>query len=331
MQYQQFIGIDVSKLTVDVFIHGSGLHKKFSNDQGGFRDLLKWSRQSVKIDSQVSLICFEHTGLYSLPLSVFLDQHDLPFSMVPALQIKRSMGIARGKSDKVDARRIAQYAYLHRETLTPTRLPSKAILKLHPLFTLRDRLVRQCAAYRATRKEQLKFLPDGQFPELFATYDKLIITLKQEFKSVESAIKKIINDEPELAKTFQLITGIKGVGFIVATGLIVYTHNFTRFQDWRKFACYAGVAPFQNQSGTSVRGKNKVSHIANKQIKKLLHMAAMHASHHDKEMMAYFVKRVNDGKSKMATLNIIRNKVLARVFAVAKRQTEYVDVMRHVA
>lgn len=332
MQYKSFIGIDVSKRTIDVFIHGHNVHRRFSNDSGGYRELMNWILKTLEceIHSEV-LFCFEHTGLYSLTLAAYLDQVKVPFSMISALQIKRSLGITRGKSDKIDARRIAEYAYRHRETLTRTKLPSSAIIQLQPLLTLRARLVRDRAGYEVTQKEQKRFLKDQDVPSLFDAYDQIINTLKAEIKRVEKAIKEIIDANEELKEVFQLITGIKGVGFIIAACMIVSTHNFTRFESWRKFACYSGIAPFEYSSGTTIKGKTKVSPLANKQIKRLLHMAALRACHSDKELSVYYKKRIENGKSKLETLNIIRNKIVSRMFAVAKRKTAYVEIMKYAA
>lgn len=332
MQYKSFIGIDVSKRTIDVFIHGHNLHRRFSNDNGGYRELINWVLKTLQLEihSEV-LVCFEHTGLYSLTLAAYLDQIKVPFSMISALQIKRSLGITRGKSDKIDARRIADYGYRHRETLSITKLPSSAIIQLQPLLTLRARLVRDRAGYEVTQKEQRRFLKDQDIPSLFDTYEQIINTLKTEIKRVEKAIKDIIDANEELKEVFRLITGIKGVGFIIAAYMIVATHNFTRFESWRKFACYSGIAPFEYSSGTTIKGKTKVSPLANKQMKRMLHMAALRACHADKELSAYYQKRIENGKSKLETLNIIRNKVVSRMFAVAKRKTAYVEIMKYAA
>ena len=331
MQYKAFIGVDVSKGTIDAFIHGRNLHRQFSNDRIGYRTFLNWAIRSLSVQLHTeAIVCFEHTGLYSLTLAAYLDEVKVPFSMISALQIKRSLGITRGKTDRIDSRRIAEYAYLHRESLALTKLPSSSILKLQPLLTLRSRLVRDRGGYEATQKEQLRFLANQKIPALFDTYTGIINALKSEIRKVEFAIKEILTSDEELKRTLNLITGIKGVGFIVGTYMIVHTHNFTRFENWRKFACYAGIAPFENQSGT-IRGKTKVSPLANKQIKTMLHMAALRAAHTDKELSIYYQKRIECGKSKLETLNIIRNKVVSRVFAIAKRQTPYVDVLRYVA
>jgi transposase len=332
MNHKQFVGIDISKETLDVFVYESKLHRQFLNGQKGFTSLLQWIKKIVKADdlNQV-LFCLEHTGMYSLSLSVFLEENYCVFALISPLEIKRSLGITRGKNDKIDASRIAEYAYQKREQIKPTKLPSKSILMLHPLLTLRDRLARERGGFVATLKEQSRFLKIEEMTLLAQTYNRLIETLTEEIKHLEKEIKAIIKNDEQLAKTFDLITTIKGVGFLVATYLIVYTHNFTRFENWRKFACYSGIAPFEYQSGSSVRGRTKVNPIANHQIKKMLHLAALSSAYTDTEMIAYYKKRVSEGKSKMCTLNIIRNKLVARVFAVVKRGTGYVDLMKFAA
>lgn len=111
--------------------------------------------------------------------------------------------------------------------------------------------------------------------------------------------------------------------------LILYTIGFTAFETWRKFASYCGIAPFPNRSGTSIRGRTKVSSLANKEGKTLLSMCASSAIQCSPEMKAYYEKRIAGGKIKMSTLNIIRNKLLARAFAVANRVTPYVNTMKY--
>ena len=99
----------------------------------------------------------------------------------------------------------------------------------------------------------------------------------------------------------------------------------------KKFACYAGIAPFEYASGTSVKGRTRVHPCANKQLKSLLNMAAMNAIKINGEYKQYYKRRQQEGKNNMSTLNIIRNKILARIFAVVKRQTPYVDLYKFAA
>ncbi len=156
----------------------------------------------------------------------------------------------------------------------------------------------------------------------------MIHYLTKQIKNIETKIVEIIEKERELKQNLTLILTIKGIGMQMATTIIIATENFTKFENWRKFASYCGVAPFPYQSGTSIKGRNRVSQLANKKIKALIHMCAITAIQHNPEMKSYYEKRVEKGKSKMSTINIIRNKLIARIFAVINRQTPYVNIMK---
>ena len=119
---QIIIGIDVSKATLDCFIHSVNQHFIVENSPKGFAQLLKIILKSTKCKKENLFFCFENTGKYSKRLSVFLHLEKISFLMAPALEIKKSLGITRGKNDKVDSTRIANYAYEKREKLTPTIL-----------------------------------------------------------------------------------------------------------------------------------------------------------------------------------------------------------------
>ena len=113
--------------------------------------------------------------------------------------------------------------------------------------------------------------------------------------------------------------------------LIAYTNGFTRFKNSRKFASYCGIAPFPYQSGISIRGKTKVNHLANKKLKTLLDLCAKSAIQYNAEMKQYYERRIKEGKAKMSTINIVRNKLLSRIFAVVQRGTPYVNINKYAA
>jgi transposase len=113
--------------------------------------------------------------------------------------------------------------------------------------------------------------------------------------------------------------------------MIAYTENLQKFSNSRQFSCYAGVAPFEHSSGTSIRGKSRVSHYANKKAKRLLNLAASVAIQHNQELKQYYQRRVGEGKSKMSTLNIVRNKLIDRMFVVVKRQPPYQEMVSSAA
>ncbi len=122
-----------------------------------------------------------------------------------------------------------------------------------------------------------------------------------------------------------------GVGPQTAINLIVTTRCFSTFENWRQLACYAGVAPFEYRSGTSIRGKTKVNHIANKKLKSLLNMAALSAKRHDKQLKEYYERKIQEGKNGMSVMNALRCKIISRVFATIKRETPYVDFLKYSA
>ncbi|HEV8508144.1 MAG TPA: IS110 family transposase [Chitinophagaceae bacterium] len=135
----------------------------------------------------------------------------------------------------------------------------------------------------------------------------------------------IIKHQPALNQNFLLLQSIKGVGKILALTIIIKTNNFNRFINARKFACFCGTAPFDHSSGTSIRKKTRVSHLADKQMKTLLDLSAKSAIQYDKELREYYLKRIQNGKSKMSTINVVRNKILYQMFAVVKRQTPFIE------
>ena len=112
---------------------------------------------------------------------------------------------------------------------------------------------------------------------------------------------------------------------VIGAFMLVSTNNFTGFENGRKYACYSGIAPFPNESGSSIKGKTKVSHLANKKIKTLLSNGANSAKSYDPEIKAYYQRKIKEGKDHKSVINAISCKLVNRVFAVVKRQTPYVS------
>lgn len=331
MKFKDVIGIDVSKLTLDVHLHSTEQFQVFENAKPGYKKLLTWVKKHAASPLDQLLFCFEHTGLYSSSLALFLASQDLQFTIVPGLEIKRSLGIQRGKDDKVDAKRIALYAYEKRDKLHAYSLPEKSIIKLGQLLSLREKLVKQCAGYKAALKEQSQFLNKSDNRLLFSIPTKLIREIGKQIERVEEEIDFIINENLKLKEQMSLITSIPGVGRQTALQLMVVTNAFSSFENPRKLASYAGIAPFPHRSGTSIKGRTKVSSLANKKIKSLLSVCALSAIQHDAEIKKYYKRRIELGKNKMSTINAVRNKLIFRIFAVVKRGTPFVNTCAYAA
>lgn len=331
MKNKQIVGIDVSKSTLDAFVFKSNHLFQISNTPAGFVKLLEESIKFSGCTKDSLLFCFENTGCYSRALSVFLQDAEIHFCAIDALDLKRSMGLSRGKSDKKDAKAIAMYAWRRRDELVCSKLPGPVMDQLSALLSHREMLIKQRTALKNASKGHHNIYSENEFKFLKESQLRMIKQLSEEIKLAESEIIGIIKQNPELKSSYDLLLSIKGVGKILAYYLIALTHNFTKFTDPRKFACYAGVAPFEYSSGTSVKGRTKVHPCANKQIKSLLNMAAMSSIQLPGEYQMYYQRRTEDGKNKMSTLNIIRNKLIFRAFAVVKRGSPYVDLHKFAA
>jgi transposase len=140
-----FIGIDVSKVTIDVslFIPSSQKlgHQQFSNKKSGFKQMLSWISQQYSLTD--CLFCMEDTGLYSYALCYYLSSIQAHYVVESAYRIKHSMGIVRGKSDKADSLMIATYAYRHMDKLTLHELSASKLTELKLLLTHRNPLIKQ--------------------------------------------------------------------------------------------------------------------------------------------------------------------------------------------
>ena len=329
MKIQHIIGADLSKKSIDLVCHLLNTHLQIENSIAGFKDLLRWMRQQ-KINPSETMIVMEYTGLYTYCFEKFLHQHQIAFCKVNALAIKRSLGIVRGKTDKLDAARIAAYGYEKKDKLVVDLPASDALKRLQMLHSTRERLVRHRASLTCAIKEYRHIgIPEKDI--LMQTQLQLIKNFDKQIEKLMTEIETIINQQEPLKYNFNLLQSIKGVGKILSLTAIIKTHNFTRFANARKFACFCGTAPFEHSSGTSIRKKSRVSHLADKQMKSLLDLSAKSAIQYDKELREYYLKRTEAGKSKMSTINVVRNKILYRMFAVIKRQTPFTENYLQVA
>jgi len=331
MKIKQTIGIDISKLTFDVRMHSNQFYRVFDNTTKGFKELMKWINKNNPIPKENTLFVLEHTGIYSEEISLFFSENDIPFSLVPGLEVKKSLGISRGKNDKVDATKIALYAHRLRDEIKLSKIPSNEINQIKRLLTLRERLVKQRAGHKSTLKEQKRIYQKKENKLLLETQEKIIKYLTKQIKNIELEMKQIIKEKQELNQLYNLIVSVKGIGNQTALFIITTTNGFTKFESWRKYASYCGIAPFPNTSGTSIRGRTKVSNLANKKLKSLFDLCAKSAIQNNPEMKIYYHKRLEQGKNKMSTINIIRCKLMARVFAAVKRQTPYVNTLNFIA
>lgn len=174
-------------------------------------------------------------------------------------------------------------------------------------------------------------MPKDILKSVLANNKKTTALLQQQLNNLEILIQKIVDNNSVLKQQSNLLQTVPGIGKQTSVNLIAYTHAFSCFKNWRKFACFCGLAPFPYQSGSSIKGKTKVHHLANKKLKALLNLAALSAKRYDPEIKYYFERKVNEGKNKMLVLNAIRCKVISRAFAVIHRNSAFANLNKFAA
>lgn len=320
-----FIGIDVSKATLDICsIDQAGtesfqIPNQVNSISVFFKKLLK------RPDSKI-FVAVENTGYYNWNLYKALDSGVIEVFILPPLQLTKSLGLTRGKTDKVDAIRIAEYLKLRYTQLQPSIIPRELIRKIQILVAQRARLVKTRTQMRNAYKEAIVHATGEVGPLLKTINTEMETKINQSIKKVEKQIDDLINADKELSNKYKFATSVQGVGKVLAWTLLLKTNEFKSINDPRKLACYAGVVPFAHQSGTSINKKPKVSFMADKELKKLLHMAAMRAIQLKGELRDYYIRKVNEGKNKMSVLNAVRNKIVARICAMVNNQKYYQSI-----
>lgn len=331
MKIQFHIGSDISAKTLDFCVRKEGkiiLEEQIQNNEKSIHRFFKKLKE-IGVDTDNSWFCAEHTGRYGYKLRLALEQFGFTYSMLPALEIMRSVGIQRGKNDKVDADRIAEYCMRFEDKLTPSMIAPEYIVELKELYTFRKLQVKHRTAlynYQKTLKLGLKTAANK-----LATREtkKSIKSLSDQIDMLEKEITAIINKHDELKQNYKLVTSVPGIGLLSAAYMIICTENFVQFTDARKFASYIGVAPFPHQSGSSINKNAKTSKLGNQEMKTLLRSGISSIIGGKSELAVYYNRKIKEGKHKNKVKNAVIFKLLGRAFATVKRQSPHVQLTNH--
>ena len=326
MQIKHFIGIDVSKNTLDfsVVIDGKNLqHYCIKNSAREIKSTVNKIMRYFGATVDDTVFCMEHTGLYNLPLVKWLQSYQGKMWLESGVHIRKTLGLVRGKNDKVDSARIAMYAYLNRLQIKLWKAPRKLIERIAALLSQRARLCKARKQLNTANQEQRQFIDKDIMRSLNKYTSKTVVVINKQIEAIETEILGLIKEDEKLNPMYQIITSVHGIGFVTASYILVTTNEFININNPKKYACYSGVVPFEHSSGSSVRGKTRVSQMANKNIKTLLHLAALSSIQMQGDLQEYYHRKVAEGKNKMSVLNAIRNKLILRIFACVNQNREY--------
>lgn len=327
--YNFFVGCDMSKNFFDLSFTVCGEPHylgQFSNNIGGFKQMMAQLKTKTNFSLSSWIICFENTGVYSKQFLNWLFEQKISCLEENPIQIKRSLGLKRGKSDKIDSKKICRYVFEKRDRIVVTLPVKQLIFSIKCCLSRRNLLLKHRQALTVSVKEQRLIMHQKEWEKLQADNQELITLYNRQITTLETEIKQLIKSQKNIHTNYKLLLSITGIGPIISAVMIVATDNFTRFKNSRKLACYIGVAPFPNSSGI-YQGRKSVSNLANKKIKSLMSQAAITAKIHDPHIKAYFKRKYEEGKPKGLIYNAIKNKLIHRVFAVIKRQSPYVKMM----
>ncbi len=325
--YNVVIGVDISKSTLDLCLvkwgteqaaHGSFLNKPF-----GFGQVDEWVTGQL-CHTDTVMFCLEHTGYYGHQFCFFLKQKGYDYAAVNPLQIKHSMGFRREKSDKADALSIARYGLRFQQGLHLNTNLEDELLALQVLVNHRKHLQKQELALNNRHKVLSSCLSDTYTKVVLKDALSLKSLIRKRRRKTEKQIEQLITVNSPLRKTYDLLVSIPGIGPVISWHTIVFTQNFEQIKDARKFACYCCVAPFKNESGSSIRKATRVSFYGNRTMKSLLVFGALNATKYDPELKAYYERQMQIKANHRLVLNAVMNKLIHRMFATVKRGTPYV-------
>jgi transposase len=335
---KSYLGIDVSKPWFDVslmpvidHVRQPVITERFDNTIRGMNAFKSWLKATgVTLDNN-SLLVIENTGVYHRLLWSFCSKHNLPLHIGNAAHIKWSLGITRGKNDVIDSVRLCQYCCKQSDELKSTPVLNPVFMKLKDLMSSRSRLVTQLHSTKNYIKE-LQYSNDKVLQTTLEKAHKAAIEgIKKSILQIEELIDRIIKEDPVIYKNYLLVKSVPGIGHLTAVYIICCTNNFASKVRGKQLASYAGVVPFEHSSGISIKGKNRVHKMANKELKKMLHLCALTAIKYYPEFKDYFNRKKAEGKNGMLILNAIRNKLVLRVVAVVNNQKTYVESIQTAA
>jgi len=321
-----FVGIDVSKKWIDVCVTLDGktaVHQQFDNNRKGFNQMLKWIKTFNKQEGQW-LVCMEHTGIYAQPLWYFLTEKNINYCVVAGSLITSGLEIRRGKNDKIDAADIARFTMRYQDELKPHRLPAQVLQRLKMLFAYRQRLVKAKVLMQVPAGEAKQFAAK-ESKEVRTDSSSLVQIIEARIKRVEKLMLELINSDEQTAKCYQLIVSVPGFGIVTACYLLIITQCFTTLTKSRKLSNFGGTAPHPHKSGTSIKGKTRVSPVADKQLKALLSRGASSLIQYNEGTKNYVSRMLAKGKNENLVKNNVKNKMLHMVCAVVKRGTPYIE------
>ena len=310
-KYTEIYGVDISKDVFDYYGSKTG-YGQFSNAEKGFASFFKLLPKGA-------LVVVEATGYYHYCLAAYLYNHGVVVSVVNPLSVKRfiQMKLSKVKTDKSDSKLICEYGVQQEVPLytAPKAVQSECL----QLFSLLAIYLKKLTATKNKKKgEEVLGIPSDY---VYNSLKRNLEHLNKEITGIETRLLELVKKEQQ--KQLTLLTSIPGIGIKTALYLIVITDGFSRFETASQLCSYTGITPTIKHSGSSVRGRSRISKVGNKRLRNLLFLCAFSACKQNRGCREIYERLVGKGKSKKLALIAVSNKLLKQSFAIAKSGLPY--------
>lgn len=335
---QFYLGVDVSKKTLAVYLMDMADNRvwnsdQLTNDEEGFRSLLSESLKHAKRRSSTELfqiaVGMESTGVYGERLCTYLQKHRANdridvYVLKPAAV--KSFGEVMGvpnKNDRVDSCVIANYLKMAiaKGTERVFRAPSPQCMLLRGLCRRRQQLVKLQTSEK-NRLEKCRYA--ATYPEcLVQSVKNHIEQLNDMIVAIEREIKKVIRSDVALHKEIRLLQTIPGIGEVSSAIIVSETKGLLSFKNKKALVSYTGIAPKEHTSGSSVHKQSKISRRGNRKIRHALYMPVLSAIRHNPVIKDYYTKLQKQGKAKKVARVACMRKLLHIAWGVCTSQQPF--------
>jgi transposase len=322
---KQVTGIDVAKdelvccqgrifedLSIELFAH-----KNFPNTLKGIEGLVKW----VEKYGPAGRFVMEATGVYYEDLAYYLFDNGYQLSVVLPNKISNYMRTLEIKTvtDHSCSEGIAQFGL--QRNLQDWQAPTGIYRTLRKLTRERYQVVEA----RTVAKNQLHAETAEADPsaKAVARTKRHIAFLDKQEQEIKEELAALIKQDPEVKKVVMILCSLPGVGILTAAAVLGETNAFNLVRNRRQLASYAGLDVREKQSGTSIKGKPRISKKGNKYLRRAMHLPALAAIRHDERFKAKFVTLVSKHGIKMKAAVAVQRKLLEMMFTLFKSQTSY--------
>jgi transposase len=316
MEQKQVVGVDIAKLKFDVcaVFEGKTRKKVFLNNTSGFEGLISWI---TNLGLGNPHFCMEATGCYSEGLSEFLFEKNLKVSVVNPLQMKRfrESKMVRQKTDSSDSEVIALFCLQNNTSLwEPKPLENKELYEVNQAINnLKNEMTRITNRLEKTYRNKV----------IKALMNKRIFDLKSDIEKLSYEAKRIINSSEKLKENYANLTGIKGIGERAAISILSEMPNVENFESAKQYAAFAGVTPSHYESGTSVKGKSRISRMGSRKVRKTLYMVALVVKRFNPFFKPFCDRLAAKNKPPKVIIVAVMRKLMHIIFGMLKNNQQF--------